>query len=61
VGKHCARFREARRLCNLYTYKLSRDEIRGLLQHYKLIGQQWSELFDREMAGKNDEGIGCAH
>jgi putative SOS response-associated peptidase YedK len=21
-------------MCNLYTYKLSRDEIRGLLEHY---------------------------
>ena len=44
-------------MCNLYTYKLSRDEIRGLLQHYKLVGQQWSEVFEREMAGKNDEAL----
>lgn len=42
-------------MCNLYTYKLSRDEIRGLMQHYKLIGQQWAEVFEPEMAGKNDE------
>src|SRR5438105_4681246 len=31
-------------MCNLYTYKLSRDEIRGLMRHYRLMGQQWSEL-----------------
>ena len=44
-------------MCNLYTYKLTRDEIRGLLQHYKLIGRQWAEVFEREMAGKNDEAL----
>jgi hypothetical protein len=44
-------------VCNLYTYKLSRDEIRGLLQHYKLIGRQWAEVFEKEMAGKNDEAL----
>ena len=44
-------------MCNLYTYKLSRDEIRGLLQHYKLIGRQWAEVFEKEMAGKNDEAL----
>jgi putative SOS response-associated peptidase YedK len=44
-------------MCNLYTYKLSRDEIRGLMQHYKLIGTEWAELFDNEMAGKNDEAL----
>jgi putative SOS response-associated peptidase YedK len=44
-------------MCNLYTYKLARDEVRGLLQHYKLIGQQWAEVFEREMAGKNDEAL----
>jgi hypothetical protein len=27
-------------MCNLYTYKLSRDEVRGMLEHYKLVGQQ---------------------
>ena len=25
-------------MCNLYTYKLSRDEIRGLMEHYRLVG-----------------------
>ena len=44
-------------MCNLYTYKLSRDEIRGLMQHYKLIGRQWAEVFELEMAGKNDEAL----
>jgi hypothetical protein len=37
-------------MCNLYTYKLSRDEIRGLMQRYKLIGTEWAEQFDTEMA-----------
>ena len=44
-------------MCNLYTYKLSRDEIRGLLEHYKLLGVQWAEMFEKEMAGKNDEAL----
>jgi hypothetical protein len=44
-------------MCNLYTYKLSRDEIRGLMQHYKLVGQQWAEVFEQEMIGKNDEAL----
>jgi hypothetical protein len=30
-------------MCNLYTYKLSRDEIRGLMEHYKLVGVEWAE------------------
>jgi putative SOS response-associated peptidase YedK len=44
-------------MCNLYTYKLSRDEVAGLLQHYKLIGVDWAEIFAKEMAGKNDEAL----
>jgi hypothetical protein len=40
-----------------YTYKLSRDEVRGLLEHYKLIGTEWAEQFDKEMACKNDEAL----
>jgi len=44
-------------MCNFYTYKLSRAEIRGLMQHYKLIGTEWAEMFDKEMAGKNDEAL----
>jgi len=43
-------------MCNLYTYKLSRDEVRGLLSHYKLVGQQWSEVFSNDMRGMNDDG-----
>jgi hypothetical protein len=42
---------------NLYTYRLSRDEIRGLMQHYKLIGVEWAEIFEKEMEGKNDEAL----
>jgi len=29
-------------MCNLYTQKLARDEVRHLIGHYKLMGQQWS-------------------
>ena len=47
--------RYIRGMCNLYTYKLSRDEIRGLMEHYKLVGVEWAEVFETEMAGKNDE------
>lgn len=41
-------------MCNLYTYKLSRDEVRGLLDHYKLIGQEWVEMFERDVVAAND-------
>jgi len=44
-------------MCNLYTYKLSRDEIRGLMQHYKLVDVEWAEVFETEMLGKNDEAL----
>jgi putative SOS response-associated peptidase YedK len=44
-------------MCNLYTYKLSRDEIRGLMQHYKLVGVEWAEVFEKEILGKNDEAL----
>jgi putative SOS response-associated peptidase YedK len=30
-------------MCNLYTYKMSADEMRGLMSHYKLIGTTTSE------------------
>jgi hypothetical protein len=36
-------------MCNLYTYKLSRDEIRGLMEHYNLVGVEWAEQFEKEM------------
>ena len=49
--------RYIRSMCNLYTYKLSRDEIRGLLEHYKLVGVAWAEVFEKETAGKNDEAL----
>lgn len=37
-------------MCNLYTMRLSRDEVRGLLQHYKLIGKEWADA----VADRND-------
>src|SRR5216683_4775200 len=30
-------------MCNLYTYKMSVDEMRSLVNHFKLIGTTWSE------------------
>ena len=30
-------------MCNLSTYKLSRDEIRGQMEHYELVGVRWTE------------------
>jgi len=27
------------------------------MRHYKLIGTEWAEQFDKEMAGKNDEAL----
>jgi putative SOS response-associated peptidase YedK len=44
-------------MCNLYTMKLSRAEVRGLLEHYKLVGKEWSELFAQDQAGKNESGL----
>ncbi len=44
-------------MCNLYTYKLSRDEIRGLMEHYKLIGTEWAEQFESEMRGQNEPAL----
>jgi hypothetical protein len=44
-------------MCNLYTMKLSRDEMRGLLSHCKLAGKQWSELFATDQAGMNESGF----
>ena len=41
----------------IYTMKLSRDEIRGLLEHYKLAGANWAELFEREQAAMNETGL----
>ena len=31
-------------MSNFHTYKLPPDEIRGLLTHYKLIGEDWAEV-----------------
>ena len=45
-------------LCGIiYTMKLSRDEVRGLLEHCKLAGPKWSELFDREQGAMNESGL----
>jgi len=44
-------------MCNLYTMKLSRDEVRGLLEHYKLVGKDWSDLFARDQDGMNESGF----
>jgi putative SOS response-associated peptidase YedK len=44
-------------MCNLYTYRLSRDEIRGLMEHYKLIGTEWAEQFESEMRGQNEAAL----
>lgn len=43
-------------MCNLYTTKLSRDEVRGLLRHYKLADQPWSVRFAEEQAAMNQDG-----
>ncbi|MBX9942943.1 MAG: hypothetical protein K2Y40_02580 [Reyranella sp.] len=37
-------------MCNLYTLRLSRDEVRHLLKHYKLIGKEWAEVMAPENA-----------
>jgi putative SOS response-associated peptidase YedK len=44
-------------MCNLYTMKLSRDEVRGLLEHFKLVGKEWAEVFARDQAGMNESGL----
>ena len=43
-------------MCNLYTSKLSRDEVRALFRHYELHDQQWSDVFEQEMTGLNSDG-----
>ena len=37
-------------MCNLYTMRLSRDEVAGLLRHYTLVGKEFADA----MAEKND-------
>jgi len=37
-------------MCNLYTMRLSRDEVAGLMRHYKLVGKEWAEV----VGGQND-------
>jgi len=43
-------------MCNLYTMKLSRDEVRHLMAHYQLIGKEWGEIYEKEMEGLNTTG-----
>ncbi len=44
-------------MCNLYTMKLSREEVHCLLEHYKLIGKDWAELFAQDQAAMNESGL----
>ncbi len=37
--------------------KLSRDDVRGQLEHYKLVGKDWSDLFARDQAMMNESGL----
>lgn len=54
--RHHLRAVKLKAVCNLYTFKLSRDEVRGLLQHYKLIGREWTDLMTKDQAGMNADG-----
>ena len=44
-------------MSNLYTMALSRDEVRGLLEHYKLVGKEWSDLFAKDQSRMNESGL----
>jgi putative SOS response-associated peptidase YedK len=44
-------------MCNLYTFKLSREEVKHLLSHYKLIGKEWAEVFGKDMRETNESGF----
>ena len=44
-------------MCNLYTMKLSADEVRGLLHHYKLVGKDWAAILAAEQAAMNESGL----
>src|SRR5476649_2368437 len=44
-------------MCNLYSMKLSAAEVRGLLDHYKLVGKEWTDLFARDQATMNESGL----
>jgi len=35
-------------MCNLYTYKMSREEMRALKLHFQLIGTTWSDWEERQ-------------
>jgi hypothetical protein len=42
---------------NLYTMKMSVDEVRGLMRHFQLVGTQWAEAFARDQAGMNESRL----
>src|SRR5712671_4591017 len=44
-------------MCNLYTYKMSREEMRSLKVHFTLIGRRWADIFEKRMEGRNDEAL----
>src|SRR5260370_15096247 len=44
-------------MCNLYSYKMSRDEMRSIKVHFTLIGKRWTDVFEKRMEGKNDEAL----
>jgi hypothetical protein len=41
-------------MCNLYTYKMSAEEMRGLISHYRLIGTTWTERMRTQNGPTND-------
>jgi hypothetical protein len=41
-------------MCNLYTCKMSADEMRGLMSHYRLIGTTWTERMRTQNEPIND-------
>jgi hypothetical protein len=35
-------------VCNLYTYKMTREEMRALKLHFQFIGTTWTEWEERQ-------------
>jgi hypothetical protein len=42
-------------MCNLYTYELARDEIRGLLHHYRLVASTLEETLKLQKPRADEE------
>jgi hypothetical protein len=42
-------------MCNLYTYKMTRGEMRALKLHFQLIGTTWTEWEERQ--GRRNEPV----